>query len=133
MSSRSVTEIDHTVTLQEKDAIIHKQKSFTIFRKKSTSPVSQTIKYDDIIKVTEKTGLSPIEIPVAILFILLAIVSSGIIYTIIWLILAAIAIKWAIRSIVTIELKNHNPIKIPYSGAKGVAKEFIDAINDMKK
>lgn len=129
MSSRSISEVHHTITFQSNGMAVKKEKSLTIFKKKTRPAITQFIEYHDIIRVHMKTSISPIEIPVILLCILLVVAADGFLYTAIWLILAGISLKWAIMTTVLIELKNGEAIRIPYSGKKEIAVEFIQAVN----
>lgn len=129
-SARSVTEIDHTVTFQSDALVITRQKSVTVFNKKSQPPVTQVVNYHEIRSVRTKTGLAPMEIPIIILLVFMIFATGEFLYTVIYLILAALSIFWAIRSVITIELKNHEVLKIPYSG-NHPASEFLEALHGL--
>lgn len=133
MSSRSVTEINHKVTLQEDEMTIVRQKSLTVFRKRSKPPLSQTVKYREIKSVEAKTNLSMVEVPIIVFFLLLALVSGFSLYSVIWLILAALAVKSAIQTVISIHLRSGAVIRIPYSAQQAVSAEFIDALNTVRQ
>lgn len=125
MSSTSVSELDSSVTFQKDALELFQQKSITIFKKKSKPPMTRSVKYQDVESFSTKTSIAPIEIPIILLCILMMLFSSEPLYTIIWIILAAVSIKWAIRSVIQIKLRNGATIKIPYSGKNDISAEFI--------
>ena len=132
LSSTSKREIDHTVSLQKYEMIITGQKSLTVMKKKSKPAITQAVRYQDILSIQEKTGLAMGELPL-IVFLALLVVFCPFPYNIISLLACILAIKWAIRTMITIELKNKEVIKIPYSGKKDISNEFIEATIAMRK
>lgn len=133
MSSRSITQIDHTVTLQEDEMMIVRQKSLTVFRKRSKPPLSQTVKYREIKSVEAKTNLSMREVPIIVFLLLLALISGFSLDSVIWIIAAAIAVKFAIQTVISIHLRSGAVIRIPYSAQQAVSAEFIDALNTVRQ
>lgn len=89
-------------------------------------------KRSPILSIQEKTGLALDELPLIVFFALL-VVFCALPYNIIALLACILAIKWAVRTMITIELKNNEVIKIPYSGKRDVSNEFIEAANAMRK
>ena len=132
LSSTSKSEIDHTVLLQKYEMIITGQKSLTVMKRKSKPAITQAVRYQDILSIQEKNGLALGELPI-IVFLALLVFFCPLPYNIIFLLACVLAIKWAIRTMITIELKNREVIKIPYSGKKNISTEFIDATNTMRK
>lgn len=132
LSSTSKREIDHTVSLQKYEMVITAQKSLTVMKRKSKPAITQAVRYQDILSIQEKTGLALDELPLIVFFALL-VVFCALPYNIIALLACILAIKWAARTMITIELKNNEVIKIPYSGKRGVSNEFIEAANAMRK
>ena len=132
LNSTSKREIDHTVLLQKYEMIITAQKSLTVMKRKSKPAITQAVRYQDILTIQEKTGLALDELPL-IVFLALLVLFCPLPYNIIFLFACVLAIKWAIRTMITIELKNEEVIKIPYSGKKDVSNEFIETVNAMRK
>ncbi len=128
MSSRTVTEIDHTITLQKGGIAITRQKTRTAWKRKSMPVETKYINYRDIERMREKTDLAPAEIPIALLCALFLLMSTTFIEVLIWIILAAISIKWALRTVLIIQLQDRSKIKIPHSGQKQIAVDFINAV-----
>ena len=64
---------------------------------------------------------------------LLALVSGFSLYSVIWLILAALAVKSAIQTVISIHLRSGAVIRIPYSAQQAVSAEFIDALNTVRQ
>ena len=132
LSSTSKREIDHSVSLQKYEMVITAQKSLMVMKRKSKPAITQVVKYQDILRIQEKTGLALDELPLIVFLALVAFFCSFP-YNVIFLLACVLAIKRAIRTMITIELKNNEVIKINYNGKNDVSNEFIEAANAMRK
>lgn len=133
MSSRSTTAIDHTITLRCDELVITREKSVTMFRKKTYPSVTRRVPYREIRQLQTKTGLAPVEIPIILVCLILMLASGQLIYTILWLAVGAVSVKLAVRTMIHIQLTGGTTIKIPFSGEKAGAVKFMERVQQIIK
>lgn len=131
MSSRSTTAIDHTITLQRDEMVVTREKSVTIFHKKTYPSVTRKVPYQEVKQLRAKTGLAPVEIPIILVCLILMLASSQLIYTILWLAVSALSVKLAVRTMIHIQLTSGPDIKVPYSGEKTEAAKFVERVQQI--
>ena len=109
MSSNTTTEIDHAVTFQETGLLIERQKSYSLFRKRSRPVVTRTVGFGVL-------GLY-------------CLFGGSVLTGLILLAVAALSVKYGIRTMITIYTADGNPVRIPYSGThRADAIEFLKAV-----
>lgn len=132
MSSNTTTEIDHMVTFQDSGLLIERQKSYTLFRKRSKPVVTQSVPYSTIQSVRLNTSMSMTELITSVGFGILGLIylfDGSVFWGLLWLVLCALAAKVGIRTMITIRTANGAPVRIPYSGnSKELAVEFAKSI-----
>ena len=132
MSSNTTTEIEHAITFQETGLLIERQKSYSLFRKRSRPVVTRTVPYQAVQSVRLVTGMAMTELVTAVGFGVLGLYclfGGSVITGLILLAVAALSVKYGIRTMITIYTADGNPVRIPYSGThRADAIEFLKAI-----